>query len=71
MYNLIIRGFNTKAEVEAFSDWYGGQGEQDAYIWFECRKDEGEIDVKSMNVDSSKNVGWANETDYEFSVKPR
>jgi hypothetical protein len=51
MFELKITGFNTKAEAEAFASWYEGQGEQDACIWFECRKDDGEIDVDSMMVD--------------------
>ncbi|MDB4311958.1 hypothetical protein N9937_00870 [bacterium] len=38
-----ITGFNTIAEAEEFCSWYSGQGEQDASMWFECRKDEGRI----------------------------
>lgn len=51
---LEIKGFKTIAQAKAFIDWYEGQGEQDACIWFECRKDEGEIDVDFMPVDCSK-----------------
>lgn len=46
---VIIHGFNTLTEAEEFCSWYEGQGEQDASIWFECRKDEGIIDVDTMN----------------------
>lgn len=54
MYSLKIDGFKTKAQAEAFVKWYEGQGEQDANIWFECRKAEGKIDVDFMPVNCSK-----------------
>ena len=54
MYKLLIEGFNTKAEVEAFISWYAGEGEQDSSIWFECRQDEGEIEIDHMHTDCSK-----------------
>lgn len=63
---LVISGFKTKAQVEAFWDWYSGQGEQDSRIWFECRKDEGEIDVKAMY--SSSNTFW-NGDEYYVGVE--
>jgi hypothetical protein len=50
-FELRISGFKSKAEVEVFIDWYCGQGEQDASIWFDCRMDEGKIDRSSMNAD--------------------
>lgn len=53
-YTLTIRGFKTKEQVLAFASWYEGQGEQDACTWFECRQEEGELDVGSMNVDIKK-----------------
>lgn len=53
-YSLTIRGFKTAAQARAFIQWYEGQGEQDAVIWFENRKDEGEIDVDFMPVDCSR-----------------
>jgi len=53
-YTLTIKGFKTEAQVKAFAEWYSSQGEQDASIWFECRKEEGEIDVEYMNVDCEK-----------------
>lgn len=62
MYNLLIKGFKTKAQAEAFIDWYEGQGEQDACIWFECRKDEGEIDVDFMPVDCNIKYVWDDDT---------
>jgi hypothetical protein len=43
MFTLMITGFRTQAEVDAFISWYEGQGEQDAAVWFECRQKEGEI----------------------------
>lgn len=53
-FKLEISGFKTKEQVEAFMFWYEGQGEQDACVWFECRNEEGEIDVSTMNVDMEK-----------------
>lgn len=53
-YTLTIRGFNTKEEVLAFASWYEAQGEQDSVIWFECRKEEGEINTDIMSVDIHK-----------------
>lgn len=50
MFELHLKGFKTKEQVKAFIEWYEGQGEQNACIWFECRKDAGEIDVDTMNV---------------------
>lgn len=41
------------AQVKAFADWYDGQGEQDSAIWFECRKDEGEIDCSFIGIDNT------------------
>jgi hypothetical protein len=51
---LEISGFKSKAQAEAFLDWYEGQGEQDACVWFECRKAEGKIDTDFMPVDIRK-----------------
>ena len=49
-------------EIRTFPDWYEGQGEQDAEIWFECRKDEGEIDIGTMYVDYTKPYEWQDNT---------
>lgn len=57
-YELHIKGFKTKAQAEAFAKWYEGAGEQDAQVWFECRKDEGEIDIDFMPTDCSKGLKW-------------
>lgn len=51
-YSVKITGFNTKEEAVEFCNWYEGQGEQDSTIWFECRKDEGEIPSRSMMTES-------------------
>lgn len=67
---LTIKGFNTIAEANAFADWYEGQGEQDASIWFECRKDEGEIDVHSMLVDCHKPYEIT-DTNLTMTIEPR
>lgn len=50
-YTLTIKGFKNMAQVEEFANWYEGQGEQDAFVWFEIAKDNGNIDVDSMCVD--------------------
>ncbi len=68
-YSLLIKGCKAQAQVQAFCDWYEGQGEQDASVWFECRKDEGEIDVDTMHVDMSKPPKWKGEI-LEMTVKP-
>ena len=57
-YSLTIKGFKTPEQVTEFIKWYEGQGEQDAAIWFWCRKEEGTIDVNFMPVDCSKQYAW-------------
>jgi hypothetical protein len=57
MKRLIITGFNTQAEVDAFTGWYEGAGEQDAGGWFEERKLDGDISVSSMNTRSVSTDG--------------
>jgi hypothetical protein len=54
MFTLMITGFRTQAEVDAFISWYEGQGEQDAAVWFEYRQKEGEVECCSMDTDLSK-----------------
>lgn len=63
MISVQISGFNTKAEAEAFIDWYEGQGEQDAGYWFEARKEEGKIDISFMPTDIKKTfpIKWDGE----------
>ena len=73
MFTLMITGFRTQKEVDAFVDWYEGQGEQDADIWFECRQAEGDIECDSMHTDMSKDH-WPPKRDGEATiirVKPR
>lgn len=48
---VTVKGFNKIEEAQEFCEWYSGQGEQDASIWFDCRKSEGVIDVSTMNAD--------------------
>ena len=54
MFSIKVEGFKTEAQAKAFIEWYEGQGEQSAAIWFEERKREGEIDVDFMPVDCKK-----------------
>jgi hypothetical protein len=49
-----FKGFKTRAQADAFVNWYSNSGEQDAIQDFECRKDEGSIDVTCMFVDAMK-----------------
>lgn len=72
MFKVLIEGFNTKAEAEEFINWYSGQGEQDADIWFECRKSDGDIEVDSMHVDCGKTFPLAcNDDIIKMVIKPR
>jgi hypothetical protein len=57
-FSLTLKGFKTKEQVQAFIDWYEGQGEQDSTIWFEEAKHQGKIDVDWMGVDLSKKYKW-------------
>lgn len=61
-FSLLITGFKTPEQVKAFADWYEGQGEQDASIWFECRVDEGKLDVDFMPVDVHTRYTWEGNT---------
>jgi hypothetical protein len=58
MYSLKFNGFKTQKQAQAFLDWYGGQGEQDAQFWFECRMDDDGLDVNFMPVDNSVIPVW-------------
>ncbi len=58
MYSVVLNGFKTKAQCQAFVNWYEGQGEQNSSYWFECRKDEGEIDIDHMYIDLQKPYEW-------------
>lgn len=61
-FQLTLRGFKTKAQVRAFIDWYDGEGEQDACVWFFRRMDEGKIDVDMMPVDTGTPYVWEGNT---------
>lgn len=63
----MIKGFTSMAQVKAFADWYDGQGEQDSSVWFECRKDEGEIDCSFIGYDTALEE---TETSLTIKVKP-
>lgn len=45
---VTVKGFNDLAEAKEFCNWYSGSGEQDSSYWFECRKEEGVINSRSM-----------------------
>jgi hypothetical protein len=54
MFEVHVKGFKTEAQAKAFIDAYAFQGQQVAAVWYECRHEEGTIDVTSMEVDMSK-----------------
>lgn len=58
MYELHLKGFKNKRQVEAFIDWYGEQGEQDAGYFFSAMAYNGELDTDFMAVDMSKEHKW-------------
>lgn len=51
MYNVIVKGFNTKEEAETFIGWYEGSAEQDIDIWLEVRRGVGLIATTGMYTD--------------------
>lgn len=53
-FKVVVTGFKTQAEADAFIGWYEGQGEQDSMEWFGCRKDEGKIETDCMMTDMDK-----------------
>jgi len=55
-YSLTIKGFKTPEQVKAFIEWYEGQGEQDAAIWFEAQSEK--IGTDFMAVDVHKEYVW-------------
>lgn len=67
-FEIRIKGFTSKEQAEVFKEWYSGQGEQDAYIWFETAQDQGRIDVSSMNCEDAE-TKWVDNT-LEMVVKP-
>jgi hypothetical protein len=68
MYEVKIKGFKTKKQAQEFINWYSGQGEQDASVWFEARKAEGKLDVSFMPIDYTNRPDWNGNT-YEAEVK--
>ena len=57
-YTLTIKGFKNKAQVKAFAEWYEGQGEQDASMWFGEMLSDGELDITFMPVNLSIPYVW-------------
>lgn len=48
---VTVKGFSTFEEANQFCEWYCGQGEQTASIWFEERKSEGIIPSSFMETE--------------------
>lgn len=69
MFELHLKGFKTKEQVQALLNWYQGQGEQYASNEFEILKEEGDIDVGSMNVEVEKRYEWEGNALIAF-IKP-
>lgn len=69
-YEVVIKGFQTKEQAKEFVSWYSGQGEQDIQIWLECRKEEGIIDVSSMDTIPPYN-NWRDEITLEMYIDPK
>ncbi len=59
MVNVLITGFKNNDEAKEFINWYEGQGEQDASIWFECRIEEGSPirDFIGCNIEKTFHLG--------------
>lgn len=53
-YSLKINGFRNMNEVKAFINWYEGQGEQGASIWFHEDVLQGNMDRDFIGIDTSK-----------------
>lgn len=70
MYEVVVKGFKTKAEAETFLNWYEGSAEQDIDIWLDCRRDEGLIETLSMNTNIQKTfpLKW-NDNSLELHLK--
>ncbi len=51
---VVLKGL-TKEQAKVFVDWYEGQGEQDADVWFE------ENGLEAPTVDTDRVSGWKKE----------
>jgi len=50
MYQLIIKGFKNKEDVETFISWFEGSGEQSVGDWFDAREYHGELKTDTRNI---------------------
>jgi len=55
-FSLTIKGFKNPEQVKCFIEWYEGQGEQDAAVWFEINEEK--IGTDWMPVDVHKDYEW-------------
>lgn len=67
MIKVVVDGFKTIEEANEFCEWYSGQGEQDAAIWFDCRKSEGIIACDTMDCSDIQKVS---DQQINMTVKP-
>lgn len=51
---VVLKGL-TKKQAQIFAEWYAGQGEQDADVWFE------EHGTETPMVDVNNPAGWKKE----------
>lgn len=49
MAKLIFEGL-TMAQAKMLGEWYGGQGESDADVWFECNGEDRAPNTRGMSV---------------------
>lgn len=46
-YAVLVRGFTSQEQADAFIKWHDGQGEQDVKLWFEECGSSAHIDTYS------------------------
>jgi len=70
MYQLIIKGFRNKEDVESFIDWFCESGEQSVGIWFDARLYQGELKTGTKDILTNAiltfPVRWENESAIMF-----
>lgn len=57
MISVTFEGFKSIKDAEIFVQWYEGQGEQDAEIWFECNDSTAPmVDCNKAYVKTNNNI---------------
>ena len=47
----LVFNFKNKKAAQYFKSWLGGQGEQDYWLWMECREQEEDGDITGKDFD--------------------